>query len=591
MPQDHRRIADHALIGNLRTAGLVHRDGSLDWLCLPDFDSPAVFARLLGDEDNGQWRLAPVDAGPADSWHYREDTMIVESQWSTPEGTVRLIDFMPADAHSSNVVRIVEGLDGEVRMRSTVRFRFDYGRVVPWLRHRDDRLVAVAGPDAVWLHTEVPLHSKDFATVSEFTVRAGERIPMVLSYAPSWYDEPDRIEVEQALQQTERFWRDWVDTCTYTGPYSELVRRSLLTLKALTFDPTGGLLAAPTTSLPEEPGGERNWDYRFCWLRDATFSLQAFLGCGFREEAAAWRHWLLRAAAGDPGNLQPMYTIRGARRLSEWTVPWLSGFAGSAPVRVGNSAAGQFQLDVWGEVLGGLNLARDYGIKDGKPTWRMQVKMLEALRHKWSEPDDGVWEVRGGRQHFVHSKALAWVAFDRMAWAVRDGLGEGEADEWQQIADTIHAQVCAQGFDRERNTFTQSYGSKHLDAATLLLSKVGFLPGDDPRMLGTIDAITQDLGDGALFRRYSTEGGDDGLSGSEGAFLACSFWMVEAMAAGGRRDAARDLFERVVALANDVGLMSEEYAFDSAQMLGNFPQAYSHVGLVNAALLLDPPEK
>ena len=586
MPARQPRIEDYALIGDLHTAALVHRDGSLDWLCLPDFDSPACFAALLGDRDNGAWRIAPKGKRAPTRRGYRGDSMVLETEWQTRTGSVRVIDFMPPRSDQPDVVRIVEGISGEVEMRSEVRFRFDYGHVVPWLRHPDGYVAAVAGPDQVWLRTPVDLDSEDFATVARFTVRAGERVPFVLTWAPSRIDDVAEIDAAKALEDTEAFWRSWIGGCTYDGDYGDAVRRSLLTLKSLIFQPTGGITAAATTSLPEQLGGSRNWDYRFCWLRDASFTLQSLLGCGYRDEAEAWRHWLLRAAAGDPAELQPMYTLAGARRMPEWTVPWLPGFAGSSPVRVGNDAAGQFQLDVWGEVLAGLGYARDAGIEDGVPTWHMQRALLEHLGSIWRDPDDSLWEMRGERQHFVHSKVMAWVAFDRMATAARSDDYPGPADKWQGIADEIHAEVCAKGFDTDRNTFTQYYGSRELDASTLLLSKVGFLPGDDPRLVGTIDAVTAELGNDGFVRRYSTDSGEDGQSGTEGTFLACSFWLVEALAAAGRADQAREVFQRLLGVANDLGLFAEEYEPGQQRQLGNFPQAYSHVGLVNAALAL-----
>ncbi len=585
-PSTDRAISDYALIGDLQTAGLVHRDGSLDWLCLPEFDSPACFAALLGDEGNGHWRIAPDGVDVASERRYRGDSMILESEWATESGRVRVIDLMPPRGGAPQVVRIVEGLEGTVEMVSTVRFRFDYGHVVPWLRHPDGLVVAVAGPDAVWLRTPAELISEDYATVARFTVSRGDRVPFVLTWAPSHVDAPERADAEQSLAETEGFWQSWMNNGSYDGPHAVEVRRSLLVLKTLTHNPTGGIIAAPTTSLPERIGGDRNWDYRFCWLRDATFSLQALLGCGYLDEAAAWRHWLLRALAGDPGELQPMYTLTGARRMQEWEVPWLSGFAGSAPVRVGNGAAGQRQLDVWGEVLGGLDLARAHGIRDGDPTWRMQVATLDHLAGVWREPDEGLWERRGAPQHYVHSKVLAWVAFDRMARAVDKTGRDGDAVGWRRIADEIHAEVCDRGFDSARNTFTQYYGSDELDAATLLLPKVGFLPGDDPRIVGTIDAVHEELSRDGLVRRYSTESVDDGVGGNEGTFLACSFWLVEALVSAGRTESAETLFERLLAVANDVGLLAEQYDPDADQLLGNFPQAYSHVGLINAALAL-----
>ena len=587
---DEPRIEDYALIGDLHTSAHVGLDGSIDWLCLPDFDSPACFAALVGEHDNGHWRIAPDGAGRCTRRRYRNHSMILETEWELEGGRVRVTDFMPPRDGRPNLVRIVEGLEGRVDMVSAIRLRFDYGHVVPWLRHPDGQVVAVAGPDLVILRTTAELESEDFATTARFTVAEGESVPFVLSWRPSHEDEPDAVDAHHALKQTKAFWKDWLTFDTYDGAYLDAVRRSLLVLKSLTYAPTGGIVAAPTASLPEELGGERNWDYRFCWLRDATFTLQALLGCGYRDEAESWRHWLLRAAAGDPSDLQPMYTVAGSRRMLEWTVPWLKGFGGSAPVRIGNGAAGQFQLDVWGEVLGGLSLARDNGITDGEPTWQMQVALAEHLAQQWSEPDDSLWEMRGERRHFVHSKVLAWVGMNAVAGGARERGDDERAAAWQAVADEIHDQVCKRGFDAERNTFTQYYGSSELDAATLLLAKVGFLPGDDPRLVGTLDAVQRELGADGFVRRYSTGSGDDGVKGGEGTFLACSFWLVEAMVAAGRIDEARETFERLLDVRNDVGLLAEEWDVEGGRQLGNFPQAYSHVGLVNAALAIRDAE-
>ncbi|MBE7188971.1 glycoside hydrolase family 15 protein [Jatrophihabitans endophyticus] len=584
------RIEDYALIGDLQTSAHVGADGSIDWLCLPDFDSPACFAALVGDHDNGHWRIAPDGAGRCTRRRYHDHSMILETEWEVDGGRVRVTDFMPVREKLPNLIRIVEGLEGRVDMVSAVRFRFDYGHVVPWLRHPDGHVVAVAGPDLVMMRTGVDLESEDYATTARFTVGQGDRVPFVMAWRPSHRDEPDAIDPDDALHRTKKFWHTWLEHNSYDGPYFDAVRRSLLVLKSLTYAPTGGIVAAPTASLPEDLGGERNWDYRFCWLRDATFTLQAFLGCGYREEAESWRHWLLRAAAGDPADLQPMYTVAGARRMLEWTVPWLAGFGDSTPVRVGNGAAGQFQLDVWGEVLGGLSLARDNGIKDGEPTWHMQIALAEHLAEHWSEPDDGLWEMRGERQHFVHSKVLAWVGMNAAARGARDRGEDERASAWQAVADTIHDEVCEKGFDAERNTFTQYYGSSELDAATLLMAKVGFLPGDDPRLVGTVDAVREELGSDGFVRRYSTSSGEDGVQGGEGTFLACSFWMVEALVVTGRLDEARRSFESLLDVRNDVGLLAEEWDVDGERQLGNFPQAYSHVGLVNAALAIRDAE-
>ncbi|MGW0135548.1 glycoside hydrolase family 15 protein [Streptomyces sp. NPDC003299] len=585
------RIEDYALIGDEQTAALVGRDGSVDWLCLPRFDSGACFARLLGDEDNGHWRIAPkgVD-GPCTRRAYRRDTLVLDTEWDTPDGRVRVTDLMPQRDRAPDLVRIVEGLDGRVTVRSTLRLRFDYGSIVPWMRRSRDHRVAVAGPDAVWLRSEPPVRTwgEDFGTHSEFTVAKGESVAFVLTWHPSHERRPPQIDPYDALRVSVRDWRTWVARCRYDGPHRDAVVRSLITLKALTYVPTGGIVAAPTTSLPELIGGVRNWDYRYSWLRDSTLTLGALVTAGYRREAEEWRNWLLRAVAGDPADLQIMYGVAGERRLSEVELPWLSGFAGSTPVRIGNDAVNQLQLDVYGEVLDSLALARSTGLSTRPHMWAIQRSLMDWLRDHWRQPDEGLWEVRGGRRQFVHSKVMVWVAADRAVRALEEyGHLEGDLDGWRAMRDEVHREVCEKGFDAERNTFTQYYGSRELDAALLLIPRVGFLPADDPRVLGTIEAIREDLGHHGFLRRYSTaEATVDGLPGDEGAFLACSFWLADALHASGRTKEARELFERLVGVANDVGLLAEEYDPVGARQLGNFPQAFSHIGLVNTALAL-----
>ncbi|MCM3659767.1 glycoside hydrolase family 15 protein [Georgenia satyanarayanai] len=564
---------------------LVGRDGSIDWLCLPRFDSGACFAALLGDEDAGFWRLAPVDGGTCTRRRYREDSLVLETEWDTPDGTVRIIDAMPPRDGAADVVRVVEGLSGRVRMRMELRLRFDYGHIVPWVRRQGERLSAIAGPDSVWLDTPAPLEGHDFLTVSEFEVDAGEQVPFVLTHHPSHESAPPRRNAARLLKGTDRFWTTWMSQANYEGAWSEAVRRSLITLKALTYAPTGGIVAAATTSLPEELGGTRNWDYRYCWLRDATFTLQALLGTGFVEEAGAWRDWLLRAVAGDPADLQIMYGIDGTRRLTELEVDWLPGYEGASPVRIGNAAAGQLQLDVWGEVLDGLHVARGAGLAGAEDAWDLQRALLDYLEGSWQEPDNGLWEVRGPRRHFVHSKVMAWAGVDRAVQAVEKFGLEGPVDRWRALRSEIHADVCERGYDPERNTFTQFYGSRGLDAALLLIPQVGFLPWDDPRVVGTVDAVQRELVEDGFVMRYrpGSDGGVDGLPGIEGAFLACSFWLADALNGIGRRQEAEALFERLLQLRNDVGLLSEEYDPRYERQVGNTPQAFSHVGLVNTA--------
>lgn len=579
------RIEDYGLIGDLHTAALVGRDGSIDWLCLPRFDAPACFAALLGDEQAGSWRLAPSSGGMCTHRRYRGDSLILETEWETPEGSVRVIDAMPPRGEAADVVRVVEGISGRVPMRMALRLRFDYGRIVRWVHHREGQLAAVAGPDAAWLHTPVPLHGQDYATYAEFTVSPGQRVPFVLTYRPSHEPTPQPVDAQKALADTEAFWISWMGRFSYDGRWEEAVRRSLVVLKALTYAPTGGILAAATTSLPEQVGGTRNWDYRFCWLRDATFTLQALLGAGFVAEAKAWREWLLRAVAGDPGDLQIMYGIDGTRRLPEYSLDWLAGYEGSAPVRVGNAASGQFQLDVWGEVLDGLHEARSAGLQTNDDAWDLQRALLDYLEGHWADPDNGLWEVRGPRRHFVHSKVMAWAGLDRAVQAVeRFGL-EGPVQQWRATRERIHAEVCERGYDPDRNTFTQFYGSAGLDAALLLIPRVGFLSWKDPRVVGTVDAVQRELCSDGFLLRYQpqADGNVDGLPGTEGAFITCTFWLADALFGIGRERQANDLFERLLSLRNDLGLLSEEYDPTTGRQLGNTPQAFSHVGLVNAA--------
>ncbi|MGW3414145.1 glycoside hydrolase family 15 protein [Streptomyces sp. NPDC000888] len=585
-----RRIEDYALIGDEQTAALVGRDGSVDWLCLPRFDSAACFAALLGGDEHGHWRIAPKGAGDCTRRAYRPDTLVLDTEWDTDEGSVRVTDLMPQREGAPDLVRIVEGLSGRVEMRGLLRLRFDYGLVVPWMRRADGQRVAVAGPDAVWLRSEPPVHTwgKDFRTHSEFTVAEGEKVAFVLTWHPSHRPRPALCDPFEALRTSVEDWQAWSARCRYDGPHRDIVMRSLITLKALTYEPTGGIVAAPTTSLPEELGGVRNWDYRYCWLRDSTLTLGALLSAGYHEEAEAWRDWLLRAVAGDPADLQIMYGLSGERRLTEYEIPWLPGFARSSPVRVGNDAVNQLQLDVYGEVIDSLSLARSSGMPMKPHMWRVQVALMEFLRTAWRQPDEGIWEVRGPRRHFVYSKVMAWVAADRAVRTLEtDPKLGGDLNGWRAMRDEVHQEVCERGYDPGRNTFTQSYGSRELDASLLLIPRVGFLPPDDPRVIGTVDAVRDELGHSGFLRRYSLEENEvDGLPGDEGTFVACSFWLAEALHLTGRTQEAYELFERLVALANDVGLLAEEYDPLAGRQLGNFPQAFSHIGLVSTALAL-----
>jgi GH15 family glucan-1,4-alpha-glucosidase len=583
------RIEDYALVGDLQTAALIGREGSIDWLCFPRFDSGSCFSSLLGTHDHGHWGITPVDGGPATTRRYRPDTLILESEWQTSTGRVRVIDFMPQRGNAPDIVRIVEGLEGTVEMMTELIIRFDYGSVVPWLRRLDDdTLVAVGGPDGLALRTPVDLQPDGMKHTAIFQVDRGERVPFVLTWFPSNHRPPQPVDAERALAETEKQWLKWFEHCAYTGEYREAVHVSLAVLKALTYEPTGGIVAAPTTSLPELIGGVRNWDYRFTWLRDATFTLLAMMNAGFINEARAWRNWLLRAVAGDPANAQILYGVAGERRVVELELDWLPGYAGSIPVRVGNAAHEQFQLDVYGEVMDALHQARIDGLPADDHAWSLQRAIMEFLEGAWERADDGIWEVRGSRRHFTHSKVLAWVAFDRAVQTVERFDLPGPIERWRRLRDEVHREVCQEAFDVELNSFVQSYGSNELDASTLLIPLVGFLPGKDPRVLGTIDAIQRDLTRHGFVERYrAKETNDvDGLPGGEGVFLPCSFWLVDALLMADRGDEARALFEQLLAIRNDLGLLSEEYDPAAKRLLGNFPQAFTHVGLVNSAFNL-----
>lgn len=584
-------IEDYALIGDCHTAALVGNNGSIDWLCFPRFDSGACFAALLGAPEHGRWLLAPSARIKSARRRYLNDSLILETVFLTQSGRVRVLDFMPISDKRWDVVRIVEGLSGTVAMRMDLMVRFDYGSIVPWVRRVDDLLLITAGPDTLELFASVEVEGRNMSTVAEFALRKGQRESFVLNYRPSHFPTRPKVDPLKALQHTASHWHRWSGRCRYRGRWRAAVMRSLITLKALTYKPTGGLVAAPTTSLPEQLGGVRNWDYRYCWLRDATFTLNALLLAGYNEEAAAWREWLLRAIAGSPNDLQIVYGVTGVRRLDEVELTWLPGYKKSKPVRIGNAASTQFQLDVYGEVMDSLHLARAADIDPHPEAWNVQIAMLEFLESHWQDPDEGLWEVRGSRRHFTHSKIMAWVAFDR---AIKDAEKEGlnaPLARWRRVRERIHAQVCKLGFNRANNTFVQSYESKFLDASLLLIPQVGFLPADDPRVLGTISAIEKHLLVNGLLLRYSTATRVDALPAGEGTFLACSFWLADCYALTGRRDEAEALFERLLALGNDVGLFAEEYDPRAKRMLGNFPQALTHMSLVNTARLLSMPEK
>ncbi len=582
------RIEDYALLGDTQTAALVGRDGSIDWLCFPRFDSPACFAALLGSREHGRWKIAPTSPVSRVTRRYREGTLVLETELTTAAGSVRVVDCMPPRGRAPDVVRVVEGLRGCVPMAMELVIRFDYGSIVPWVRSVHGALCAVAGPDALILRAGVPTLGQGLTTVADFAVHEGERVSFVLTWHPAHAPPPPPLDAANEVKSTEAWWRAWSRRCPYDGPWREAVVSSLLTLKALTYAPTGGLVAAPTTSLPEWLGGVRNWDYRYCWLRDATLTLDALLLSGFHAEARAWRDWLLRAIAGDPSRLQILYGLAGERRLPEQEIPWLPGYEGSKPVRVGNAAASQLQLDVYGEVMDTMYQARLTGIPPEHAAWELQRKLMEFLESSWQTADSGMWEVRSEPRHFTYSRVMAWVAFDRAVKSVEQLGLDGPIERWRALRDAVHAEVCEKGFDRTRNTFTQSYGSRELDASTLLLPLVGFLPAQDPRVVGTVRAIERELMRAGFVQRYSTDpgGASDGLPGPEGVFLACSFWLASCYALMGREGDATGLFERLLALRNDVGLLSEEYDPEGKRLLGNFPQAFSHLALVGAAFNL-----
>jgi GH15 family glucan-1,4-alpha-glucosidase len=581
-----QRIEDYALIGDCETAALVGRDGSIDWLCLPRFDSAACFAALLGTPDNGRWHLAPTGAVIATRRRYLGDTLVLETEFDTAAGTCAVIDFMPPRRTTPNLVRIVEGRRGTVPVRSELVVRFDYGSIVPWVQKNDHGIEAVAGANAAHLRTPVETRGENLTTVAEFTVAAGQRVPFVLTWHRSFDPDPGATDPEAALHDTLSWWEEWSGRCTYRGEWRAAVMRSLITLKAMTYAPSGGIVAAPTTSLPEFLGGVRNWDYRYCWLRDATLTLLALVKCGYVDEATAWREWLLRAVAGDPSQLQIMYGVGGERRLDEYEVPWLAGYEGSKPVRVGNAAHAQFQLDVYGEIADAMYRARLAGLKPAPTGWALGRALVGFVERAWDEPDEGIWEIRGPRRHFTHSKVMAWVALDRMIRSAERFRLDAPLDRWRAVRAGIHARVCRDGFNAALGSFVQSFDSDALDAALLMIPVVGFLPPDDPRVAGTVAAIEKHLLRDGFVMRYDTNKAVDGLPPGEGMFLPCSFWLADNYALTGARDKARELFGRLNGLCNDVGLLSEEYDPTARRLVGNFPQAFSHLGLVNTALNL-----
>jgi GH15 family glucan-1,4-alpha-glucosidase len=582
-------IEDYALIGNLRTCALVGRDGSLDWLCFPRFDDPACFCALLGTQEQGRWLLAPAKGVRRVERRYREETLILETDFVTATGAVRVIDFMPMWGERTDVIRIVEGLRGRVAMRLELLLRFGYGEIIPWVRRVDEALMATAGPYSAEVRSPVDTRGEGFTTFADFTVKRGERLPFVITFFRSYAKRPTPIDPYAAEAATQRWWQKWCMQCAYRGRWEKAVRRSLITLKSLIYAPTGGMVAAPTTSLPERAGGTRNWDYRFCWVRDSTFTLYALLLAGYRVEAAEWRDWLLRSSAGRPQDLQTLYGVDGDRIRTEFEVPWLEGYEKSKPVRVGNAASVQLQLDVYGELIDSLSLARHAGLQSGEEDWRFEVAILEFLERSWQQPDHGIWETRGEKRHFTHSKVMVWAAFDR---AIRDMEKydlKGPLARWRKLRARIHADVMKRGFDRSRNTFVQYYGGSEVDASLLLLHQVGFLPPTDPRMRGTIAAIERDLLVDGFVMRYRTLPTLEKTPPREGRFLACSFWLADAYALCGRKADAVRMFRRLLALCNDVGLLAEQYDPSARRMLGNFPQALSHMALVNTARNLSRP--
>jgi GH15 family glucan-1,4-alpha-glucosidase len=596
MGKEHTKIEDYAFLSDTQSGALVSRDGCVDWLCLPRFDSGACFASLLGDTKNGHWRFFPEEEVQTTRRRYRGDTLILETELETKDGAVRLIDFMPPRGENPDIIRIIEGLRGKVQLHMELVIRFDYGQVVPWVRQRKEAggLEAIAGPDGLILRTPIETRGEDLTTVAEFTVAKGDRVPFVLTWFASHRDPPRKINPEHALRDTETFWNDWAKQFQSESKWRDAVMRSLIVLKGLTYAPTGGLVAALTTSLPEQIGGVRNWDYRFCWLRDAALILLVLMRAGYRDEATSWRQWLLRAIAGSPAQMQTIYGVRGERRLDEYEIPWLSGYENSRPVRIGNSASSQFQLDVYGEVLAAAWQGHIAGIEMTEADWALMVSIIKFLELHWQEPDEGIWEVRGGRQQFTHSKMMAWLAFDRAIKLVEncECAASEHFDRWQKIRDQIHAQVCERGYNPKRKAFTQVYGSEALDASLLTMPLVGFLPVSDERIKSTIEAIESELMfDGLVLRYLPQETGVDGLPGTEGVFLPCSFWLADCWHLLGRKKEARRLFERLLDVRNDLGLLSEEYDPRAKRQLGNFPQAFSHVALVSCARILGDEDR
>jgi GH15 family glucan-1,4-alpha-glucosidase len=579
-------IEDYAIVGDTQTAALIGRDGSVDWLCVPRFDSGSCFARLLGDADHGRWLIAPEDDVEVikATRTYRPGTLVLETELTTSEGVVRVVEWMPPRQHHPRMVRLVQGVSGEVRMQTELIVRFEYGDEVPWVRAVDRGIRMIAGPNALCLETGVPLEGRNRHTEGHFVVKAGEEASFTLSWHRSHLEPPEPLDTHVSLEETTRYWTEWSKTIRQVhGPWEDTVRRSLITLKALTYDPTGGIVAAATTSLPEAIGGVRNWDYRYCWVRDATLTLDALIEAGCRDEAEAWMNWLVRAAAGAPEQLQIMYGAGGERRLSEFVVDWLPGYEGSAPVRIGNAASGQFQLDVYGELMDAVSRARNHKIKLEPVVWDLQLALMQFVTDHWQDPDDGIWEVRGPQRHFTHSKVMAWVAFDRAVEAVEKHGLEGPVTEWRKARGAVHDEVCKEGYSADRKAFTQYYGAKELDASVLMIPLVGFLPADDPRVVSTVELIQEELLVDGFVLRYQNTSGVDGLPGTEGAFLPCTFWLADCLTQMGRVDEAEQIFSRLVALANDVGLLSEEYDPKTSRLLGNFPQAFTHVGLINTA--------
>jgi GH15 family glucan-1,4-alpha-glucosidase len=582
------RIEDYALIGDCQTAALVGRDGSIDWLCLPRFDSGACFAALLGTPGHGRWLLAPRGPLRATRRRYQPGTLVLETEFETAEGLITVTDCMPLRDGAPVLVRLVEGKRGQIPVRTELVIRFDYGSIVPWVQRMSGGISAIAGPDQLVFRAGVPLRGEDFTTVGDFTVSPGQRVAFTLVWHPSHEPVPPPVDPEQAVRDTAAWWREWSGRCTYRGPWRDTVLRSLITLKAMTYEPTGGIAAAVTTSLPEQPGGVRNWDYRYCWLRDATFSLYALVNAGYLVEARAWRAWLLRAVAGEPSATNIMYGLAGERRLTELELPWLPGYEGARPVRIGNAAHSQFQLDVYGEVLDALYQSRRLGLEPEESSWRLALALVSFLESAWQKPDEGIWEVRGPRQHFTHSKVMAWVAVDRTVKAIETFGRQGPVERLRRLRDAIHTEVCRQGYNAEVGAFVQYYGARELDASLLMVPLVGFLPASDPRVRGTVDAIERHLMRDGFVQRYSTTSAVDSLPAGEGAFLPCTFWYADNLYLLGRHDEAREVFERLLGLCNDVGLLSEEYDPTTKRLLGNFPQAFSHVGLVNTAMNLSP---